>query len=85
MISYPERNRVEERVLMELNRSIGKRGTWDDISYLRMILIVISELREVVSALIRRDYYGPHGLYAELAQVSACCQKAMLQLLLRQD
>ena len=63
----------------ELFRSCNKYN-WEGYSYIRMVWVIICELFELIKAVVRKDQLGPHGSYFEAAQVSACCQKMMIEI-----
>jgi len=83
MINGIEKEQILNRVEREYCWSIRKYGNWDNKSFLFMIWIILCELMEVVTALIKCDYYGPHGMFSELSQVVACCEKCCVQILRR--
>lgn len=53
---------------------------WSTYCYLRMVWVIFCELMELVVAVIKRDIHGKHGVYVEAGQVSACCQKMMMEI-----
>lgn len=73
---------ITERVQMELTRSIRKYD-WSQYSYWRMVYVILVELWELAWAIAFNDLHGAHGVYAEAAQISACAQKMMLEILRR--
>ena len=75
---------INERVKRELARSIAKHGMWDQYSYPEMFNKILDETDEVDIAVKEDNHAGVHGTFNELAQVSACCQKMMHQIILRE-
>lgn len=71
------------KVEKELFRSCNKYS-WSTYCYLRMVWVIFMELLELAAAVIKRDVHGKHGIITEAAQVSAVCQKMMLEVLRRQ-
>jgi len=68
-------------ILAEHARSVQKHGTWSDYSLEQMMAVIINELMvEAGEAEARDDLHGAHGVIRELAQVSACCIKAIMVL-----
>ncbi len=76
--------KIELAIHTELHRSFNQHGGWSDLNYAGMFAVVLDELTEVLKALNNGDYYGQHGAYNELAQVAACCQKMILNIMLRE-
>lgn len=66
----------------ELFRSLNKYD-WSTYSYYRMMLVIIMEGLELLKAVWNGDTHGVHGVINEAAQVSACCQKMMLEIMKR--
>lgn len=85
MIPSTEQHIIDERIKRELSRSIAKHGMWDEYSYRKMIRKIRDEFTEVSLAGHKADHHGEHGTFNELAQVAACCQKMMYQILLREN
>lgn len=83
MISSVERQAIESFIHRELCRSFTKHGDWNDLDYREMYRITLSELNEVHLAIMENDLDGEHGAFSELAQVAACCQKLMMQIIRR--
>lgn len=68
-------------VLSEHRRSVEKHGNWLDYSVAQMMSVIINELViEAGNAECAGDIHGPHGVVNELAQVAACCIKAIMVL-----
>lgn len=85
MINAAERHQIETRIHRELVRSIEKHGNWDDVRcYSLMVSCIMEEMSEATGAVISSDFFGDHGAFNELAQVAACCQKMMAQILRRE-
>jgi hypothetical protein len=84
MISDSNRAYIENRIHRELCRSVTLHGDWSDLSFVQMFSVIVDELLEVESALDTDDFHGVHGVYNELAQVAACCQKMMAQIVEKQ-
>jgi hypothetical protein len=84
MIPSANLEQINNRINMELARSIRKYGTWEDLKYHQMIDAIKGELSEVDDAYAEGNYSGPHGVFIELAQVAACCIKMMNQIIIRQ-
>ncbi len=84
MISSTNYERIENTIKRELCRSINKHGMWDGYKFHQMLGKIRDEFEEVNTAYTEGDYSGPHGMYNELAQVSACCIKTMNQIIERE-
>ncbi len=70
-----------DMVLTEHHLSVQKHGPWHDYSVDQMMSVIINELMvEAGGAEAAGDICGPHGVIRELAQVSACCLKAIMVL-----
>lgn len=70
-----------DMVFNEYAASVEKHGTWADYSLEQMMAVIIQELlMEAGDAESRGDLHGEHGVIRELAQVSACCIKAIMEL-----
>lgn len=70
-----------DMVLTEHSRSVQLHGDWRDYSTEQMMAQIIHELMiEAGDAESRGDVHGDHGVVRELAQVSACCIKAIMVL-----
>lgn len=68
-------------VLDEHARSVHLHGTWSDYSIEQMMSVIINELMvEAGGAEAKGDLHGEHGVIRELAQVAACCIKAIMVL-----
>jgi hypothetical protein len=85
MISSAHLEIINQRIHRELCRSIKKHGMWDNESYLDMYVITMSEFSEAHHAICVKNHSGEHGVFNELAQVAACCQKFMSQILEREN
>lgn len=68
----------------ELFRSLNKYD-WSTYTYYRMMLVIIMEGLELLKAAWKSDTHGPHGMIAESAQIAACCQKMMLEIMKRHE
>lgn len=85
MITSAERKEIEDSIHQEYCRSIDKHGDWDNQTMEIMARIIQAELNEVDDALIHGlACFDDHGAYNELAQVAACCQKMMAQIIRRE-
>lgn len=72
-------------VLNEHADSIAKHGSWHDYTIDQMMAVIINELMvEAGGAEAVGDLHGEHGVIRELAQVAACCVKAIMVLSGRQ-
>lgn len=70
-----------DMILEEHARSVQMYGTWGDYNLEQMMSVIINELMmEAGSAEARADLHGKHGVVHELAQVAACCIKAIMVL-----
>ena len=83
MINGIEKEQILNRVEREYCWSIRKYGNWDDETYLQMYKHTMNEFAEAHHAMCVKDYFGEHGMFNELAQVAACCEKLMVQILRR--
>ena len=73
---------VDDLILAQHVRSVQLHGAWNDYTPEMMITVIVNELAELIDAAERGDIHGEHGMIAELAQVAACCKKAMMVLVL---
>ena len=80
-----ERQKIRGRIDREYWRSIAKHGNWDDLFYSDMASKIVAEFEEALDAFEKKDHFGKHGTFNELAQVAACCEKLMVQILRRQQ
>jgi hypothetical protein len=83
VITSSEKQKIKNRIHMEYCCSLLNHGNWNYYSYWFMMWVIVCELFEVFWALAKRDFQGPHSVFIELAQVAACCQKMMVQILRR--
>jgi len=84
VITSAEKERIHRAVDVEYIRSLRLYGNWDDMNYSDMHYVIGKELKEVESAIYKDDHHGAHGTLTELAQVAACVQKAMVQIIRRE-
>ena len=82
MISDKEYELISQKVKTELVNSINKYD-WKHYSKYRMFWVIVCEMWELLKAIVRQDIFGNHGVYIESSQVSACCQKMMMEVLRR--
>lgn len=73
----PVADRAFSLVSDELQRSIVRHGDWSNYSVDQMLSVIAAEWIEVGEAEARDDLLGEHGMLSELAQVAACCVKAL--------
>lgn len=71
---------VQEMMLTEHVRSVMLHGTWFDYRPDQMVTVIMDELAEVITALLRGDFHGDHGAVRELIQAAVCCTKAAMVL-----
>ena len=83
MITNIEKHKIQNRIDREYTRSLAKHGNWDGYTIWDMFNAISLELDEVRSGVYNGDYTGEHGIFNELSQVAACCQKAMVQIIRR--
>jgi hypothetical protein len=84
MMNDAERQQIHDRTEREYCWSLAKHGNWDDETYLQMYKHTMDEFAEAHHAICVKDYFGEHGMFNEYAQVAACCEKAMVQILRRE-
>lgn len=85
MIGSAERQQIEDAIHREYCRSMTKHGNWDGETAERMARIIQRELNEVDDAILfNLPHFDTHGAFNELAQVAACCQKMMAQIIRRE-
>jgi len=84
MITSAEKEQIQRAIDREYILSLAKYGNWDDMDYLDMHFVINKELGEVESAIDKNDHHGLHGTLTELAQVAACAQKMMVQIIRRE-
>jgi hypothetical protein len=74
-------HRAAEIVFNEYANSVERHGTWADYTIEQMMSVIIHELMvEAGGAEQIGDIHGDHGVIRELAQVAACCMKAIMVL-----
>jgi len=83
LITDEEKHIINGIIEKEYVRSLSKYGNWNDRYYITMIWVIFSEMWELLMAFIKHDFYGKHGVIAEAAQVSACIDKLIVQILRR--